>query len=136
MVRTSPANSPGTAYPHRVGDADALRSGLYRPFDEGAEKVRVGPCRIHDGELDVVRVAAGAGHGGARDCQGLGAGLVQLAGQLDVGGGQNDADTGIGTIPEGLPGPVDVCILGSRDGGDLDASDFGGDPANGGEFAR
>ncbi len=69
---------------HRVRDVDRRRPRGDDRLDHLAEVVPVAPGRVHRGELDVLRVAAGVGDRGDGLLEDLGARLAELVFQVDV----------------------------------------------------
>jgi hypothetical protein len=56
---------------------------------------------------------------------------AQLIFQMDVGGGNEGVDPGMGRMLDGRPGPVDVAARGAGQAGHLDAFQFGSNLRNG-----
>ncbi len=96
--------------------------------------VGVGAGGVLGGELDVVAVGAREGDHLGDLVERLGAGDLELGGEVKVGGGEEGVDAGAGGGLDGARGGLDVLALGAGEGGDDGAAcrpDFAGDVADG-----
>ena len=96
----------GVAY--GIGDVNGCGAGRDALLEQRVDVERVGAGRVHGRELDVGAVLLGPRHGRAGHLPHLVAVLLQLVHHVDVGGGEEDVDAGLGGVFHRLPAGVHV----------------------------
>src|SRR5437868_87577 len=99
---------------HRVRQIDRRGALLDRRCDHAAQVLEVGAARVFRRELDVVGVAAGPAHGGARQLETVVPADLELVLQVNVGGRDEDVDASPGGRAQRLAREIDVLVGAAR----------------------
>ena len=117
----------GGGVPYGVRDVDRGGSGVNGRLDDPGQVIPIRTGGVLGGELHILRVPFGMGHGAAGFLQNLFPALSQLVFQMNVRGGDKDMDPRRPGVFQGFPGCIDIARGRSRKAGNLRAPDLLGD---------
>ena len=121
----------GRGVAHGVGDVDGGGSGLDGGGDHLHEEGGIGAGAVFGRELDVVDKGEGEPDGGGGLIESFFAADLELGGEVEVGGGEEDVDAGLLRGFDRARGGLDIFALAPGERGDARAADLAGDLADG-----
>jgi len=108
----------GHAVADRVRDVDGFGPGPDGCFKNLVEKFGIGAGGVHGGELHIVDEGFGIGHHLLGNLQHLSAGFAQLIFEVDVRGGDEGMDAGLGSRLEGFSCRFNISLAGTSQAAD------------------
>ena len=114
-----------------VGNVDSTGTGIDDGFEDTVKVVPVGAGGVHGGEFDIAEVARCPADHFRGQLQDFLVVLLELVHEVDVGAGEEDVDTRVLGVADGVVAGVDGLVVGVGQPGDDGALDLLGNPGDG-----
>ena len=123
-ISDHPAKIMRYGIPHCVREIDRCGTGIYHRLKDLAEEIKIAPARVFSGKLHIAGVFCSIPYRSLGHIQYLLPGLSQFILEVDIRGGKKDMYSRIFPLLYSLPCSIDVFLIGTGQGSNLQTPEF------------